>query len=324
MSRVACPMGSIPTISIGRWRRCTIPRSGSTAGSLRTAPKRDHRSVPLLPGELLPPGALDDAEPDDQRVNVTGNEGVKLSHSYRRAALVLWPERHTVRTLAHGGIGGAVAYVADELARTDDATGRGRALVAQLIDVWPAALRSHPYRRYETAGAAASCTDALRLLRGLGDEATTRRFLHEITIAHYSGEENAELLETATTLSPVALHGWLPEFVAAALPRHPEALLDLLRRLCEHEMSRPDRFPGLLRRPGGNHAAAPLTEGTAPPPPRGHRWPRSRHAPRDRTRRQTLHAGLHEEARRRLRATVRAVRRRHRPHAAAGRDFARR
>ena len=37
--------------------------------------KRDYGRVPMLPGELLPDGALDDAEPDDQRVNVTGNEG---------------------------------------------------------------------------------------------------------------------------------------------------------------------------------------------------------------------------------------------------------
>ena len=199
--------------------------------------RADYGRVPLLPGEPLPAGALDDAEPDDQRVNITGNEGVQLSHSYRRAALVLWPERHTVRTLAHGGIGGAVAYVAAELVRTGGAAGRAGALVAQLIDAWPAPRRSHPYRRYETADSAGSCTDALRLLRLLGDEASTRRFLHEILTAHYSGEENTELLETAATLSPVTLQGWLPGFTAAALPRHPDAVLDLLGNLCEHEMS---------------------------------------------------------------------------------------
>ena len=171
--------------------------------------KRDYGRVPVLPGELLPDGALDDAEPDDQRVNVTGNEGVELSHSYRRAALVVWPLRQTVRTLAHGGIGGALAYVADELARTDEATGHARALVAQLVDSWPAPVRSYQYRPSEPPDAAGSCTDSLRLLRRLGDEATTRRFLHEILTAHYSGEENAELLETAATLSPVTLHAHL-------------------------------------------------------------------------------------------------------------------
>ena len=203
--------------------------------------KRDYGRVPVLPGELLPDGALDDDEPDDQRVNVTGNEGVELLHSYRRAALVVWPLRHTVRTLAHGGIGGALAYVADELARTDEATGHARALVAQLIDSWPAPVRSYQYGPYETLDAAGSCTDTLRLLRRLGDEATTRRFFHELLTAHYSGEENAELLETAATLSPVTLHGWLPEFTATVLPRHPEAVLDLLRKLCEQEVFRSEQ-----------------------------------------------------------------------------------
>ena len=201
--------------------------------------KRDYGRVPLLPGELVPAGALEDAEPDDEQVNVTGNEGVELSHSYRRAALVLWPERDTVRTLAHGGIGGAVAYVADELAHPRDqadAAGPARALVAQLIDAWPAPRRAHPYRRHGGNGSQ-SCADALRLLHRLGDETTTRRFLHEIATAHYSGNENAELLEAVAAISPASLHGWLPEFSAAVLPRHPEAALDFLRRLCEQAQS---------------------------------------------------------------------------------------
>ena len=147
--------------------------------------------------------------PAGQRDRQRSNEGVELSHSYRRAALVVWPLRQTVRTLAHGGIGGALAYVADELARTDEATGHARALVAQLVDSWPAPVRSYQYRPSEPPDAAGSCTDSLRLLRRLGDEATTRRFLHEILTAHYSGEENAELLETAATLSPVTLHAHL-------------------------------------------------------------------------------------------------------------------
>ena len=170
--------------------------------------------------ELLPSGALDDAEPDDEEANVTGNEGVELSHSYRRAALVLWPEQNTVRTLARGGIGGAVTYVADELARTDaDGNARALSLVTQLIDAWPAPRGSRPYDRYEATDTMPGCADGLRLLRRLGDEATTRRFLHEVAIDHYCGEENAELLETAATIAPATLHGWLPGFASVALPR---------------------------------------------------------------------------------------------------------
>ena len=203
--------------------------------------RRDYGRVPLLAGELLPSGALDDAEPDDEEVNVTGNEGVELSHSYRRAALVLWPEQNTVRTLARGGIGGAVAYVADELVGTDvdaDVSARAPSLVTQLIDAWPAPRRSRPYDRCETTHTMPGCADGLRLLRRLGDEATTRRFLHEVATAHYCGEENAELLETAATIAPATLQGWLPGFTSAALPRYTEPVLALLLKLYEQETSR--------------------------------------------------------------------------------------
>ncbi len=36
----------------------------------------DYGELPLRPGELLPAGALDGAQPDDQQATVTGNEGV--------------------------------------------------------------------------------------------------------------------------------------------------------------------------------------------------------------------------------------------------------
>ena len=210
--------------------------------------KPDYGRVPLLPGELLPAGALDGAEPDDEQIDVTGNEGIDLTHSYRRAALVLWPKRNTVRTLAQGGIESAVAYVDDELARTRDEvdrTARARDLVAQLIDGWPPRRRPSWYRRRETGDTTRMCAGALRLLRRFGDETTVRRFLHEIAAEHYGGAENAELLEMAATIAPVTLHGWLPGFVAAALPRHPESVLDLLQGLREQEPSRPDRRAAL-------------------------------------------------------------------------------
>ncbi len=243
--------------------------------------RRDYGRVPLLARELLPSGALDDAEPDDEDVNVTGNEGIELSHSYRRAALVLWPEQHTVRTLARGGIGGAVAYVADELARTDadaDVSARALSLVTHLIDAWPAPRRSRPHGRYETTDTMQGCADGLRLLRRLGDEATTRRFLHEVATSHYCGEENAELLETVATIAPATLQGWLPGFASAALPRYTEPVLALLLTLCEQETTRSeeaevwrtalrdaacaacDALPEVVRSDGGSEPAARLEE----------------------------------------------------------------
>ncbi len=190
--------------------------------------------LPLLPGELLPEGALEGAQPEDQQATVTGNEGVELSRSYRRAALVLWPASRTVATLARGGIDGAVTYVAEELELAEPEARPGRRLLglaAQLIDAWPAPARG---------GARNASRAALRLLRQLGDDATTRRFLREVATPHYGSGDNDELLATAAAAEPATLHAWLPEFVATNVPRQPEAALDLLWRLCGRERSPAD------------------------------------------------------------------------------------
>ncbi len=194
----------------------------------------DYGELPLRPGELLPAGALDGAQPDDQQATVTGNEGVELSRSYRRAALVLWPAARTVATLARGDIDGAVAYVAEELELTEPEARPGRRLLglaAQLIDAWPTPAQG---------GSRKACRAALRLLRRLGDDATTRRFLREVTTPHYRSGDNDELLATAASTDPAALDAWLPEFMTANVPRQPEAALDLLWRLGERAQSPAD------------------------------------------------------------------------------------
>ena len=197
----------------------------------------DYGALPLLAGELLPSGALDGAEPDHEDSHVTGNEGVQLSRSFRRAVLVLWPRGRTVGTLARGDIERAVAWFADDLARQEHAPGARRhlcGLAAQLIDTWPVPDPMRFYRRNATHGAQQGFRDALRLLRRLGDEATTRRFLREVAVPHYSGGENDELLATATVVTPATLQVWLPKLTAVNLPTFTEAVLDLLWRLCPH------------------------------------------------------------------------------------------
>jgi predicted 2-oxoglutarate/Fe(II)-dependent dioxygenase YbiX len=195
----------------------------------------DYGELPLLPGELLPSGALDDVEPDDEDRHVTGNEGVQVSRSYRRAALVLWPPARTLGTLARASIERAVAVFEDELARSeDDAAPRRRlpGLAAQLVDTWPAPDDVRFYRRDDADGVPHACRDMLRLLRRLGDEATTRRFLCEVATPHYSGGETDELLATVAAIAPATLHAWLPQFTERNLPLVPEDVLDLLGRLC--------------------------------------------------------------------------------------------
>ena len=82
---------------------------------------------------------------------------------------------------------GAVAYVAEELELSESEARPGRRLLglaAQLIDAWPTPGKG---------GARNACRAALRLLRRLGDDATTQRFLREVATPHYrSGDGGTE------------------------------------------------------------------------------------------------------------------------------------
>ena len=141
------------------------------------------------------------------------------------------------------GIDGAVTHVAEELDLAEPGAGSARRLLdlaAQLIDAWPAPGRKGARK--------AACRAALCLLRRLGDDATTRRFLREVTTPHYGSADNDELLATAASVDPATLGAWLPEFVATNVPRQPEAALELLWLLCEREQrpadgEAPRRFP---------------------------------------------------------------------------------
>lgn len=76
-----------------------------------TARRGDHPPfgrVPVEDAELLPFGALDDAEPDEGRLEESfGNEGATLELIYRLAALVVWPGSRTLDIVASGNIDGA-------------------------------------------------------------------------------------------------------------------------------------------------------------------------------------------------------------------------
>ncbi len=182
--------------------------------------------VELQPGELLPRGALDDAEPDEQRVHeASGNEGVSIERTYRRAALVLWPRSKALAIVARAGIDGAVAWVAEELERHGGvADERIRALVSRLIDVWPTDRHAE-----EAEGR----VRMLRLLCAIGDEERAARFLREVVLARYDGVENEALAVVVDMIGPSAARSFLLDLTAAHLRRRPTDTLALLRCLDE-------------------------------------------------------------------------------------------
>ena len=173
----------------------------------------------LLPGELLPRGALDHAVPDDQRLHeASGNEGVSLERAWRHAALVLWPRSRTLAILAGAGIGGAVAWVAAELDRnTGVADARIRRLASELVDMWPSGRAGHNKE---------SRTRMLGLLSGVGDKACISRFLHEVVLSHYTGSENEDLSAAMERVGPKSAGQFLLALVDAHFTQRPKLVFD--------------------------------------------------------------------------------------------------
>lgn len=183
--------------------------------------------VPLLPEELLPLGALDDADPDDAEVEeAMGNAAPSIEHAYRNAALVIWPRARTLDILLSGGMEGALEYALTQAGETGPGSSDDRMLevVARLFNQWP----RENYRSDEAARA-----KMLRLLaaRGARAEPYLSRFLHTIVLPRYSGKENEELVSGARKFGPEVVGRFLPELFRTHLWAYPQSVTDLASRL---------------------------------------------------------------------------------------------
>ena len=191
--------------------------------------------IPLNSLELLPQGALDDAEPDDRRLKgSTGNTGPTLDFIYRLAALVIWPREKTVDIVASGSIDRAVSWAEtqcagvgrageDRSARAGAAAnggpGRIRRLLGRLNDLWP--VGEDAWRRQDRAA-------MLRLLRGTGEAEVAADFLHRVVMANYDGAENDALAAILPVIGPGEAAEFLPWFVEEHLPRRFRDVVEVL------------------------------------------------------------------------------------------------
>ena len=207
--------------------------------------------TPLQSGELLPRGALDDAAPDDQTVHeATGNEGVTLERTYRRAALVVWPRAKSLDVMVSAGIGRAVAWVAEECARDGTSGERIERLVSRLVDLWPTGSR-HPDEAFGAAGFArhdgdwpvvetstareSARADMLHLLAAVGDASLAARFVSRVIRAGYDGSENEDLLAVLDLIGPRDAAALLSDLVKDHFARLPEPILSLEREIGARE-----------------------------------------------------------------------------------------
>ena len=182
--------------------------------------------VPLDVAELLPRGALDDAEPDEQRLHeASGNEGVTLERAYRRAALAMWPRTATLDVVAAGSAAAAVAWVEAQLEGGLPRAGAGpEDLLSRLVDIWT------PSGSPNDHGARAAM---LRLLGAAGRAVPATRFLREILLLDYDGSENADLPPALELVGPREAADFLAALVKRGLPSCPEETIALLRSVSE-------------------------------------------------------------------------------------------
>jgi hypothetical protein len=155
--------------------------------------------LPLEEGEVLPAGALDDEDPDEQRLTeATGNEGASFERSYHRAALVFWPRERFAGVLIQAGVSAALPHLAERLAAGDQATA---AIAEQIIEAWEQPPTSWAYRSLTSEPSRA---EMLRVLTQLGDHALLKRFISGVVTGDFDGSECERLAEALAHLGAKA------------------------------------------------------------------------------------------------------------------------
>ena len=197
--------------------------------------------IRLNAGELLPSDALDEAEPDDRRLEgSTGNEGPTLEFIYRLAALVVWPGEKAVDVVAGAGIDHAVAWAAARCAGGDDSGSSLRVLV-RLVDLWP--VEKNDYGRQDRGA-------MLRLLADAGAADLAGDFLHHAVMAKYDGSENEALAEIMPMVGAEETGGFLIRLVEEQLSERPAVVVELLTLVEEiADLTGEVEWRGVLREP---------------------------------------------------------------------------
>jgi hypothetical protein len=102
--------------------------------------------IPIEDGEVAPPDALEDMEPDEEHFReATGNEGASFERTYRRAALVLWPRHRRLAAINQAGPGATLPYLESLAARWIDDGARSDSplwteaheLSGHMLETWP-------------------------------------------------------------------------------------------------------------------------------------------------------------------------------------------
>jgi len=161
--------------------------------------------IPIDNDELSPPCSFDEMEPDEEHFQeATGNEGASFERTYRRAALVLWPEEQFFAVLCQAGLKATLPCLG-EMVENWTACGRGldaplrlqaQKLAKQMLSSWTIE-RWYPSDDQGSSDAAKMLT----LLAKLEDTTLINAFLTSNTAGgDYRGSDNDAIIAAARLL----------------------------------------------------------------------------------------------------------------------------
>ena len=176
--------------------------------------------LPIHDGEVAPPDALDDMEPDEQHFReATGNEGASFERTYSRAALVIWPKALLLTIVNQGGPEVTLPYLGDLLDKAQAAGAKKEAafktqagvLARLMIATWSARgwYERDPTEPTETGR-------MFDLLARLGEPKLVEAMLDKLIAQNgHARADNAAIIEALDILSPRDAAGRLRAIVAA-------------------------------------------------------------------------------------------------------------
>jgi predicted 2-oxoglutarate/Fe(II)-dependent dioxygenase YbiX len=195
--------------------------------------------LPFEDGEVVPPDALEDMEPDEEEFHeATGNEGASFDRTYARAALVLWPASRILVVLNQAGLEATLPYL-DELTAKWQAAGRAiespvraRALelAGHMLTTWPKRTwykhegnRTEPSHIRRMLGLLARLDEKSLVAAMIGklitqgghDKADNEAILEAVGI--FPRDQAAELLQTIVAANAIDALGGCGALLAGAL-----------------------------------------------------------------------------------------------------------
>jgi hypothetical protein len=189
--------------------------------------------MPVGDDELSPPDAFDGLEPDEEHFHeATGNEGASFERTYRRAALVLWPNARFLAVLNQAGLSVSLPYLEDLTKRWEDAGGvqpsplwdQGHELAGHMIADWPSWYGGHD-------ASPGSATRLLTALTRLADTESITAFLARLAESGGFGKgDTGALVEAAGLLAPEQAATLIERIIRAMASSSLEACADLLAR----------------------------------------------------------------------------------------------